>query len=100
MRGDSELTGSWKIICMRARKARRASPRRSSTSIGPVPSLKVTEPLSALMARMISLLTLVLPLPLSPTSPRHSPRRMSKLTSSTATTRSLRLPSRPDRLPG
>ena len=63
-----------------------------STSIGPSPSSKTTAPASGVTARMMILLTVVLPQPLSPTSPRHSPRRMSKLTSSTARARCCRRP--------
>jgi hypothetical protein len=83
MRGLSEENGSWKTIWMRVRKrfrSRRSAPARRSAR----GSWKITWPESAVTPRMSSLLTVVLPQPLSPTSPRHSPRLMSKLTSSTA----------------
>ena len=74
-----------------------SSPLAASTSIGPWPLSKVTVPLSGVTARIRILLTVVLPQPLSPTRPRHSPRRMSKLTPSTARTgASLLLPNQPD----
>src|SRR4051794_41974317 len=55
------------------------------------------EPESGLTARNRTLLRVVLPQPLSPTSPRHSPRSILRLMASTATTRGpdLALPNKP-----
>ena len=55
-------------------------------STGPASVLNTALPVSAVSARIRSFDTVVLPQPLSPTSPRHSPRRISKLTLSTALT--------------
>ena len=82
-RGLKEETGSWKIICSRARRVRRAAGRRLFSA---TPSCR-TEPSAAApcgrswrMARPI----VVLPLPDSPTSPSVSPGATSKDTPSTA----------------
>ena len=83
-----------------AQRLAAASPSAASTSIGPSPPLKMTEPLSGVTARIRILLTVVLPQPLSPTRPRHSPRRMSKLTPSTARTGGLVLLAEPAGLAG
>src|SRR5208282_6535410 len=47
-------------------------------------SLNQISPASALSARVTNLLKVVFPQPLSPTRPRHSPRRTSRLTLSRA----------------
>jgi hypothetical protein len=97
MRGDSDDTGSWNTIWIFERSALRSSPAAERTSIGPWPLSNVTLPASGVTARMMILLTVVLPQPLSPTRPRHSPRLMSKLTPSTARTGwSLPLPNQPE----
>ncbi len=90
MRGLSDPAESWKTICIRRRSAR--SVRRSAARTS-VPS-KRTVPESGSSNRRISRPSVVLPLPLSPTSPRDSPRAISRLTSSTARM-VCRRPSRP-----
>ena len=86
MRGLSEPNGSWKMNWMRRRKSISAFFSSASTSTILPRSLNWIDPLSGLSARMMIFDNVVLPQPLSPTKPRHSPRRISKLTSSTAMT--------------
>ena len=85
MRGLSEWNGSWKMYCRRRRKRSSRCLSSARTSIDPSAAWKVTEPASGWTARMMILDTVVLPQPLSPTRPNDSPRRIAKLTSSTAT---------------
>ena len=82
IRGFRLAYGSWKIICIRRRILRSVSPSRRVMSS---PS-KVIEPAVGLYRRMIVRPVVDLPQPDSPTSPTVSPRRMSKLMSSTART--------------
>ena len=81
-RGLSEEIGSWKIICMRVRIRRISSPERVVRS---VPS-KTTLPVVACSSCMTARPVVDLPQPDSPTSPRVSPSRTSKLMPETAWT--------------
>ena len=83
VRGSSDAYGSWKMICIRRRYGLSAAPlscgdvrRRRTGSRRP----------SASMSRSSSRPTVVLPQPDSPTRPSVSPRRIVKLTPSTAWT--------------
>ncbi len=81
-RGFSEEIGSWKIICMRVRASRIASPDNWVSSL---PSNRIEPDVgrgSCMMARPV----VDLPQPLSPTMPRVSPLRTSKLMPDTALT--------------
>src|SRR5215211_7131211 len=81
-RGFSDEIGSWKIICIRGRILRSASPLslvRSWPSNTTVPDVGLG---SWIMARAV----VDLPQPDSPTRPSVSPSRMSRLTSETALT--------------
>src|SRR3972149_5936408 len=82
MRGFREAYGSWKIICMRRRM------RRISTGFMRVRSWpsKTTSPEVGLYSMRMTRPRVVLPQPLSPTSPSSPPRLISKLTPSTALT--------------
>jgi len=80
IRGSSELYGSWKMICMRRRRLRSSRPRMVLMGW---PS-KRTRPRVAFCRCRIARPSVVLPLPLSPTSPRLSPLRMLRETLSTA----------------
>src|SRR3990170_8617781 len=82
MRGFREAYVSWKIICMR-RRMRRISP--GFMRVRSCPS-KVTSPDVGLYSMRMTRPSVVLPQPLSPTSPSVSPRLISKLTPSTALT--------------
>src|SRR5271165_5969461 len=64
----------------------KSSLSRESTSMSRPRSLKWIDPESGDTALSSSLLKVVLPHPLSPTSPRHSPRSILRLIPSTATT--------------
>ena len=72
------------MYCTRRRNRIRASGSARTTSTIVPRSLNSTSPESGSSARMITLDSVVLPQPLSPTRPKHSPRGMEKLTSSTA----------------
>ena len=80
MRGFSEENGSWNMNCMRCAEFLQLLVPSARTSTVVPSSLKVTLPVSGVSARMRILLSVVLPQPLSPTRPRHSPRLTSKLT--------------------
>ena len=82
MRGLSEAKGSWKMICMRERIRRISSVERLCRSI---PS-KTTCPEVGSYKRKTRRPIVDLPEPLSPANPNTSPRRMVKLTPSTALT--------------
>src|SRR3990170_258941 len=82
MRGFREAYGSWKIICMR-RRMRRISPGFMRVSSWPS---NMTSPEVGLYSMSMTRPRVVLPQPLSPTSPSVSPRLISKLTPSTALT--------------
>src|SRR5262245_17111487 len=82
MRGSRDAYGSWKIIWNSRRCRRSRSPRRRPRST----SLKRTWPEVRGRSWAISRPSVLLPQPDSPTRPRHSPRRISKLTPSTAFT--------------
>lgn len=69
IRGSSEPYGSWKMICARLRISRRFFPLRPLISS---PS-NLTVPADAFCSCNSALPNVVFPLPLSPTSPRHSP---------------------------
>jgi len=81
-RGSRLAYGSWKMICMRRRYGLSAAP---VTLVMSSPSKWIVPDVGSMRRRM-SRPTVVLPQPDSPTSPRVSPRRMSKLTPSTACT--------------
>ena len=78
--GLSEENGSWKMICISRRKGRMSSLPRCVTSW---PSSRMVPAVGSIRRRMTRP-TVVLPQPLSPTSPSVSPAPMVKLTSSTA----------------
>ena len=82
VRGSRLAYGSWKMICIRRRYGFSAAPLSAVSSS---PSNRI-EPAVGSMRRRISRPTVVLPQPDSPTSPSVSPRRISKLTPSTAWT--------------
>ena len=81
-RGLREEIGSWKIICIRVRIRRISSPERFVRS---VPS-KTTLPAAACSSCMTARPVVDLPQPDSPTRPRVSPSRTSKLMPETAWT--------------
>ena len=83
LRGFREEYGSWKMNWTRRRNADRASPRRGRTLS---PSSR-TSPEAGFTRRMTPRATVVLPLPLSPTSPSVRPRSSVKETSSAACTK-------------
>ena len=81
-RGDSDDSGSWKIICTRRRshsRSARVSPVRSRPSTRTRPEVGRFSPTSALAS-------VVLPLPLSPTRPSVSPTLSVRLMPATACT--------------
>ena len=82
MRGFSELYGSWKITCIRRRTV------LSSFSLKAVSSCpsKMIWPLVGFSSWRMQRPVVVFPQPDSPTRPSVSPRRMEKLTPSTAST--------------
>ena len=80
IRGLRDDTGSWKTICILRRIFLSARPSSDATSL---PS-KSTCPSVAGSSRMTVRPSVVFPQPDSPTSPSVSPRRISRLTSSTA----------------
>ena len=82
MRGFNEEYGSWKIICMRRRKARSLRPL---TSLRTVPS-KVTVPSVGRYSCRIARPVVDLPQPDSPTRPSVSPSRTKNEIPSTAFT--------------
>ena len=85
MRGLSEANGSWKMICMsRQSDLQRAAIERGRRS---VPSNQ-TSPAVGSISRRMQRPVVDLPQPDSPTRPSVSPAAMSKLTRSTACTRS------------
>ena len=79
-RGLSEENGSWKMICICRRKGRISSLPRRVTSW---PSSRMVPAVGSIRRRMARP-TVVLPQPISPTSPSVSPGPIVKLTSSTA----------------
>ena len=81
-RGFNDEIGSWKIICIRGRVARRAEPFSAVSSVSP----SFTIPRVGRGSCMIALPVVDLPQPDSPTSPRVSPLCRSKLTLDTADT--------------
>ena len=81
-RGLSDEMGSWKIICICGRSRRSSSPPMSVSSD---PSKLTVPPVGRLIC-MTALPVVDLPHPDSPTRPRVSPGRTSKLTSDTAWT--------------
>ena len=91
MRGFNELKGSWKMNWIRLRNSTSSWPPSARMSRTAPWSLNAISPVSGVSARMIIFETVVLPQPLSPTRPRHSPCSTVKLTSSTARTRSVSL---------
>jgi len=82
MRGSSDPYGSWKMICIRRRR------RRSSFDLRLVSSTpsNLTLPAVGSRSRIIARPVVLLPQPDSPTRPSVSPRRTSKVMSSTALT--------------
>ena len=93
IRGLSDAYGSWKMICMSRRCRRMASlpnPNRSTPS-------KSTCPAVASTSRSMSLPSVVLPQPLSPTTPKVSPRPIARSTPSTALTWACTRPQNPRR---
>ena len=96
LRGFSDAYGSWNTICSSRRTGR--SWRREYFEMS-MPS-KTSEPLVMSYSRAMHRARVDLPQPDSPTRPRVSPARSSKLTSSTACTRrdlALHEEARPDR---
>ena len=82
-RGLSEAMGSWKIICILVRSRSVCwAVRRPLTSC----PQKRMRPAVGVYRRMIERPVVDLPLPLSPTRPKISPRWIVKETSSTALT--------------
>src|SRR5574341_1722637 len=81
-RGSSEEYGSWKMICI-SRRARFSAPEFMWATSCPS---KSTCPRVGSTSRSTVRPNFVLPQPDSPTKPSVSPRRMKKLTSSTART--------------
>src|SRR5579862_3834460 len=86
IRGFNEPNGSWKTICIRARKGRKA---RSSIPSISRPSKNASPPVAGISFNNVRP-TVVLPLPLSPTRPTVFPAGTEKLMSSTAFTQPLR----------
>src|SRR5690606_4351963 len=82
MRGLSEEYGSWKIACMRRRKASVAALSMAPRS---APSNRMAPAVGGISFRR-QRATVLLPQPDSPTRPSASPLRMVKLTPSTAFT--------------
>ncbi len=80
MRGLSEENGSWNTIWMSRRRSRSAA---SLVSVMSLPCSRM-RPSSGFSRRITVLPTVVLPQPLSPTTPSVSPALMVKLTPSTA----------------
>ena len=78
--GLRELYGSWKIICIRRRNFRTSE---LFSLVRSAPS-KITSPSVGLYSCSKHRPVVVFPQPLSPTRPSVSPRRIVKLTSSTA----------------
>ena len=91
IRGLSELYGSWKMTCMRRRIPRSSA----SESFAMSRPSKITSPLVGASSRRMARPVVVLPQPDSPTSPSVSPRRIEKLTPSTAFTVAARPPKSP-----
>ena len=97
MRGLSEPNGSWKMYWMWRRNSRSSDSSSDRTSTCRSPTENMMWPVSAFSPRMISLLTVVLPEPLSPTTAKLSPRWIVNETSSTAVITTGSPPSRPER---
>ena len=93
MRGLSDAYGSWKTICTERRMLRISPPSRPTMSV----PRKGTEPEVASMSRRIRRPVVDLPQPDSPTRPRVSPRRTSKVRPHTACTSSTTRRNRPAR---
>ena len=91
MRGLRELYGSWKITWIRRRTVRSAAGPRVVSSW---PS-KRTDPLVGRSSWRTQRPVVVLPQPDSPTRPSVSPRRIVKLTPSTARTTPTCRPKKP-----
>ena len=100
MRGLSEENGSWKIICIWRRSGRSSGlGRRGDVDLPAGLGAEADRARrSACSARRMQREVVVLPQPDSPTSERVSPRRMLKLTSSTARTWPTTRRSRPRRI--
>src|SRR6266849_2336259 len=83
--GLREVIGSWKTMAFRAPRTRRIASASLASRSSPSKSTRpaVTRPGGGTNRMMDSEVTLF-PQPLSPTSPRTSPRSMAKLTPSTA----------------
>ena len=82
-RGFNEPSGSWNTICARRRNTWRAARDIFNTSS----PAKMTCPVAAGSSARIARASELLPLPLSPTMPRHCPRATEKDTPFTAATR-------------
>ena len=82
MRGSSEPTESWKMICM---SRRFAFSSRRERCVRSVPSKKTWPPVGSISRRIVRP-SVDLPQPDSPTSPSVSPRRTARSTPSTAWT--------------
>ena len=80
--GFNEEYGSWNTICIRRRNAVSAAPRAASTST----PANVTRPRSGSISRSSARAAVLLPHPLSPTSPNASPAPTRNVTPSTART--------------
>ena len=93
IRGLSDAYGSWKIICM-SRRCRRMFSLLNSNRSAPA---KRTCPAVASISRSMSLPSVVLPQPLSPTTPKVSPRPIVRSTPSTALTWACTRPQNPSR---
>ena len=86
MLGLSEPTGSWNMYWTRQRYLKSSSSLSRVTRNSRPRSWNRISPLSGMSARTISFPSVDFPLPLSPTSPRDSPRRIPSETSFTALT--------------
>ena len=82
MRGFSEAYGSWKIIWI----SRRSALSARAAHPGDVPPVEADRARAGSSRRSDQARGGVLPQPVSPTSPRVSPRQSAKLTPSTACT--------------
>src|SRR5687767_14091827 len=80
IRGFSDAAGSWKMICISRRNARKSRLFMAVTSR----FSNFTSPLVGSIKRRMHRPAVDLPQPDSPTSPRVSPRKMSNVTLSTA----------------
>src|SRR5690242_5644074 len=94
IRGFSDAYGSWKMICISLRNARR---ERLSSVVTFLPSNETSPDVGSIRRRM-DRPVVDLPQPDSPTSPSVSPGMTSKVTSSTACTRATSRENRPPRI--